>query len=73
MEKDHRELSTERKKQLELEPVSAAAGAVSAPMSSSLQGEKQSDALLEWTEESLSLLAEEEEKGEGKEKPVESS
>lgn len=74
VEKDHleelvgRELSRERKKELELEPVGAAAGAISAPTSSSLQGEKQSDALLEWTEESLSLLAEEEEKGEGKEK-----
>lgn len=62
------EVSTERKKQLELEAVGTTAGSISGrPMSSSVESEKQSNVLLERTEESLSLPVEEE-KGEGNEK-----
>lgn len=60
-----KEFNMERKKPFELEHEGPAG---SAPVSSSLDGEKQSNVLLECTEASLSMLIGEEENGEGKEK-----
>lgn len=64
-----KEFNMEHKKLFELEPEGPAGCMRSAPVSSSLDGEKQSNVLLECNEESLSMLiGEEEENGEGKEK-----